>query len=83
MAELVPGTEPGITLVEADSSDALLDGIEAAARNGCPPPSLALVNRFSSKRIGAKLLGHFEALRREPRFQVAANRPPSINSNHE
>ncbi len=63
MDELLSGTEPGITLVEAGSSEALLDGIEAAIHQGCPPPSPALLDRFSSETIGTRLIDYLRALR--------------------
>lgn len=61
--ELLSGNDKGITLVEAESSEALLDGIEAAVREGCPPPSPALVGEFSSERIGSRLIHYLEGLR--------------------
>ena len=60
--ELVTVGEEGITLVEAGSSTALLDGIEAAVRRGCPPPSSALLDAFSSEKIGARLMEYLRAL---------------------
>jgi glycosyltransferase involved in cell wall biosynthesis len=52
----------GLTLVAPASVEALLDGIEAAIDRTCPPPSSALVNRFSSQVIGSRLIGYLKAL---------------------
>jgi glycosyltransferase involved in cell wall biosynthesis len=70
MDELITGGGEGITLVEAESNEALLDGIEAAVRKGCPPPSSVLLNSFSADRIGARLIEYIQALEPESRFQT-------------
>jgi glycosyltransferase involved in cell wall biosynthesis len=63
MAELA--FDPGITLVEAESATALLDGIDQAQGEGCPAPSRNLVDSFSSERIGSILIGYISRLRRK------------------
>jgi glycosyltransferase involved in cell wall biosynthesis len=55
--------DPGITLVEPESADALLDGIERALRAGCPPPSHGLVESFSLAKIGSSLASTIDDLR--------------------
>lgn len=63
MDELLAGGDEGVTLVEAGSSEALLDGIEAALRKGCPQPSVGLLGRFSTETIGSRLFGYLKALK--------------------
>jgi glycosyltransferase involved in cell wall biosynthesis len=77
MDELVVGGAEGITLVDAESSESLLDGIEAAVRLGCKPPSSAMLNSFSAERIGARLIEYIRDMRAEPRSQVTANQRSS------
>jgi glycosyltransferase involved in cell wall biosynthesis len=62
-AMLELGPDPGITLVEPESPTALLEGIERALAGGCPAPSPALIDGFSSKRIGSTLAGYLDELR--------------------
>jgi glycosyltransferase involved in cell wall biosynthesis len=62
MDELLASDGDGMTLVEAESSSALLDGIEAAVRKGCPPPSPALLGAFSPEKIGARLMEYLRAV---------------------
>lgn len=81
--ELVAGGGEGVTLVDAESSEALLDGIEAAVRMGCPPPSSAMLNSFSAERIGARLIEHIHALQSEPRSQGATNQRSSQSERQE
>ena len=64
-AMLELGSDPGITLVEAESPLALLDGIERALADGCPAPSPALIDGFSSKGIGSTLAGYLDELRKK------------------
>jgi hypothetical protein len=56
MEELRGEGSTGLTLVAPGSADALLDGIEAAAAAGFPPPESDLVASFSIDRIGAALV---------------------------
>lgn len=62
MSEFCPKAEPGITLVEPASSEALLDGIESSVRTGCTPPSAAIIDSFSSDEIGARLADYYQSL---------------------
>lgn len=55
--------DPGLTLVEPESADALLDGIETALRTGCSAPSRELVESFSLAKIGSSLASTIDDLR--------------------
>lgn len=64
MAELVPGGDPGLTLVEAGSAEALLDGIEAARTHSFAAPSPDLASTFTVEAIGQRLLAELVQARR-------------------
>ena len=81
--ELLADGPDGITLVDAESSESLLDGIETAVRMGCKPPSSAMLNSFSAERIGAQVIEYIHALRAEPRSQGAANQRSSPGEGEE
>lgn len=56
MEDLRSEGSSGLTLVAPGSANALLDGIDAAAAAGFPPPGPDLVASFSIARIGAALV---------------------------
>lgn len=63
MDELAPDGDSGLTLVEAGSADALLDGIEASMARGFLPASADLAASFSIETIGQRLLGELHLAR--------------------
>ena len=64
MEEIYFERQPGLTLVEAGSSEALMKGIKDAVATGCQPPDPELSQSFSPDEIGHSIVSQLRKITR-------------------